>query len=35
MLGLVNAGKIGLFGMELLLLPLGSKENKNRSVTTA
>lgn len=35
MLVLVNAGKISLFGMELLLLPLGSKESKNRSVTTA
>lgn len=35
MLVLVSAGKTGPFGIELLFLPLGSKENKNRSVTTA
>lgn len=35
MLVLVSAGKTGLFGLELLLLPLGSKGSKNKSVTTA
>lgn len=34
MLVLVSAVKTGLFGIELLILPLGSKESEYRSITT-